>query len=356
MKFSFPPFLQPMDASRILVFGGIVLVVTGMMVGEIYAIFISHVANAEIRQSWMTVVEEVAARNPQSVERQFDIIARQLAKRGRVMNTHSHMIAYGYLALVLAPLQPLLTWGGGAKRLLAVLLIAGGLLQTVMTFTAFYAGAWAHSIADAGAVVLTGCVALVLFGLLRGRSELPKFNSLMQQLLQSAPSRFLLRWGVLLVLLGMLFGLYYSWIYVFYDEVTQMKTVEAALNASAAGEVETAQQAVGEFRGVLSKTAITVAAHSHAIEFGMLAILVAFIQNFVFLAEKWKLRWCRVFMIGGFLLPFFVFNATIYGLVSAGFADLSGFLVVVALSAMAFGVIRYTGARDSRSEEREEAR
>ncbi len=61
------------------------------------------------------------------------------------------------------------------------------------------------------------------------------------------------------------------------------------------------------------------------------------------------MRWTWVFTTGAVLLPIFVYHATVIGLVSAAFADLSGFLVILALSAMAAGILRHTGAQDAGS-------
>jgi hypothetical protein len=65
------------------------------------------------------------------------------------------------------------------------------------------------------------------------------------------------------------------------------------------------------------------------------------------LAEIWRMRWARVLSVGAYLLPVCVYLATFYGLRAAAFSDLFGGFVLTALSAMAFGLIRYTGAADA---------
>lgn len=152
--------------------------------------------------------------------------------------------------------------------------------------------------------------------------------------------------GSVLILLGMLLGFYYAWVFVTQHEPQQWMLLSSSLTQSMAGEQERAQAAIAGYRRIQSKIAIQTAAHSHAIEFGMLGILLGFMQNFVLLQERWKLRWACVFLLGSFFLPVFVFTASLVGLVSAGFADLAGFLALLALCAMTIGVIRYTGASD----------
>jgi len=44
---------QRSPATRLLVFGGISLILTGMLLGEAFAIFISHVASAQIGREWI---------------------------------------------------------------------------------------------------------------------------------------------------------------------------------------------------------------------------------------------------------------------------------------------------------------
>jgi hypothetical protein len=112
-----------------------------------------------------------------------------------------------------------------------------------------------------------------------------------------------------------------------------------------------ARETVLAYRALQSKIAITAAAHSHAIEMGLMAILLAFVQSFVLLSERWKLRWARVFCVGSALLPVCIFLATLVGLVAAAFADLAGGLALAALMAMLIGLVRYSGAEDARAAE-----
>jgi hypothetical protein len=53
--------------------------------------------------------------------------------------------------------------------------------------------------------------------------------------------------------------------------------------------------------------------------------------------------------VGAFMLPVCVYLATHYGLRAAAFSDLFGAVVLVGLFAMAYGMIRHTGAVDASS-------
>jgi hypothetical protein len=115
----------------------------------------------------------------------------------------------------------------------------------------------------------------------------------------------------------------------------------AAMNSSA---VTQSAQDYGLLQG---EKAVSIAAHSHAIEFGLLAILLSFIQPYVFLSDRWKRRWVNTLLAGSLILPVFVALEIKYGLVAGGIADVGGLMVIVALLGMLVGVVRYTGHLDA---------
>jgi len=92
---------------------------------------------------------------------------------------------------------------------------------------------------------------------------------------------------------------------------------------------------------------VNIAAHSHIIEFGLLAMLLSFVQPFVFLAEKWKRRWVKLLLGGSVILPVFVLLELKLGLLAGGIADVGGLMVIVSLSGMLVGILRYSGGLDA---------
>jgi hypothetical protein len=165
--------------------------------------------------------------------------------------------------------------------------------------------------------------------------------------LASASARFLVKSGLLLILAGMTFGLYYAWQLVSVDEPAVYDSVQRAAAALATADADTALGETTRFKRMQSKIAITAAAHSHAIELGFLMLLLAFVQRYVMLADAWRLRWARVLAIGAWILPVCVLLATRFGLRAAAFSDLFGGFVLAGLAAMAFGLVRHTGAADA---------
>lgn len=333
---------------RLLVFGGIVLLLVNMFLGEVFAIFISHVANGEIRERWVDVIETARAGGIDALAAHFSRIDALLDYRGRIMNTHSHVGAFGMLALLFALLQPMLNLSGPTRLRLAFCLIAGGLIQSLFVFASHYAGTWAFLVSDLGALLVTVAIGGTLAGLLRAgemTADDPS-QSNMRLLLQVPAGLLLARGGALLILLGMLGGLVYAATFSFRHEPALFSALEAMLATVPDPGAADPRALVMDYRGLNSRIAILAAAHSHAIEMGILALLLAPAQTLLLLSDRARLLWARVFLVGAYLLPFFIFNATIYGLRSAAFADLSGLAVIVALLAMLTGLVRRTGADD----------
>jgi hypothetical protein len=349
-----PASLPRFDAARLLALAGVLLVAFGMVVGEIYAIYISHVANGMISRSWLALIDAAGAGNLETLREHFSTIADLTEKRGRTMNSHSHLAGFGLLALALALLQPSLELSGRARRRLAVVFLAGAVLQVGGVYVSYYTSELLLYVADAGALLLIASVVGMLAGFRRppgaasgsaGSSRRARERLLTQ--LAPASARFLVKSGLLLMLVGMTFGLYYAWQLVSVDEPAVYDSVNRAAAELAAAEVDAAAAETARFKRMQSKIAITAAAHSHAIEFGFLMLLLAFVQRYVMLADVWRLRWARVLAIGAWVLPVCVLLATRFGLRAAAFSDLFGGFVLVGLGAMAFGLVRYTGAADA---------
>jgi hypothetical protein len=79
----------------------------------------------------------------------------------------------------------------------------------------------------------------------------------------------------------------------------------------------------------------------------LLAILLSFIQPFVFLSDRWKGHMVKLLLGGSVILPVFVLLELKWGLVAGGIADVGGLLVVIALVGMLIGVLRYSGRLDA---------
>jgi Tfp pilus assembly protein PilN len=346
----------PLNARRLLLLGGIALILLGMLFGDIFAVFVLHQNASRGGASLASAAHAALAGDPSLVDASFQDVGSFLENRGTKVDTHVHMID---LALMLAILQPWIAFRESTKQRLAWLFLTGAILLPVGVFLIHYVGlvyspsqsiGWASIFADLGGLLVLVATLGLLLGLAKYfRSQIPAAVQDALLLDRSTPARMLLASGLVMVLAGFLHGSYYAGADLYRHEaldssiLTDMATAAAAKDASA---VDHSLEAYGQLQG---DKAVKIAAHAHIIEFGLLAMLLAFFQPYVSLREAWKLRWAYVLIIGSVLLPVCVLMELRYGLLAGGLADLGGFLVIVALLAMWIGILRYTGQLDAQS-------
>jgi len=344
----------PMSARRLLIFGGIALIAGGMLFGDIFAIFVLHQNGGQTGQALLAASEAVSAGNALAVKEAFQRIGGLLEDHGTKVDTHVHMTDAGYLALLLALIQPFVALPPRRKKLLAGLFIAGGLLLPVGIFLIHYIGlayspfsaiGWASVLADsAGAVLILVLIAegygfwLFLRGNDSGREpELPADRTWERRVLLSG--------GTLLILVGFLYGAWYAAVDLYRHEARETQILTNMLDSSAGGQGG-AVVAVANYGSLAAERAVKIAAHSHVIEFGLLAMLLSFVQPYVGLSNRWKRRWVVMLLLGSVILPVFVLLEMNFGLVAGGIADVGGLLVIIALAGMLVGVLRYSGSLD----------
>ena len=349
----FPPF----SARRIFVIGGIGLILCGMILGDIFAAFILHPNANRIGENLLAATQAVAAHDPRAAGAAFQSIGGLLENRGTKVDAHSHMIGFGYIALLVALLQPYVAFSGSVKKSLAKLFLLGATLLPVGVFLIHYVGlagspfaaiGWASVFGDFGGFLVWIVCVCELAGLakyFRSRRPTSGPDELLSD--RSWAARVLLSGGTLLVLIGFLHGSYYAGAHLFRYEARDSELLSAMTTQAAAGDSAAALQAVADYGQLQGEKAVNVAAHAHVIEFGVLAILLAFFQPYVFLSEKWRRIWAVMLLIGSLALPVFVLLELQWGLLAGGFADVGGLLVIIALFAMLVGIWRYTGKLDS---------
>ncbi|MGH9684258.1 MAG: hypothetical protein ACRD4S_11695 [Candidatus Acidiferrales bacterium] len=347
----------PLGARRMLVIGGIALILAGMLFGDVFAAFILHPNADRIGESLLAATHAVAARDAQGAAAAFQNIGGFLENRGTKVDAHVHMIGFGYLALLLALLQPFVDLSERRKKFLAKLFLAGSVLLPVCVFLIHYTGlafspfkaiGWASIFADLGGLLVFVVCIDELAGLwkhLRRQPGTAHADELLSD--RSWPGRVLLVGGTLLVLLGFLQGAYYAGANLYRYEAKDAALLSTMADKAATGDSAAAAQAVADYGQLQAAKAVNVAAHAHFVEFGVLAILLAFFQPYVFLRERWVRIWSVALLLGSFILPFFVLMELHWGLIAGGIADAGGLLVVVALLAMLAGIWRYTGKLDA---------
>ena len=347
----------PFSARRTFVIGGIALILCGMIWGDIFAAFILHPNANRIGESLLAATRAVAEHDPQAAGAAFQNIGGLLENRGTKVDAHSHMIGFGYIALLMALLQPFVAFPESAKKFLARLLLVGATLLPVGVFLIHYVGmagspfaaiGWASVFGDFGGFLVCLVCVCELAGLwtyFRAPRDAAAPDNLLAD--RSWAARALLCGGTILVLIGFLHGSYYAGAYLFQYEARDRTLLSAMTTKAAANDSAGSEQAVADYGQLQSAKALNVAAHAHVIEFGVLAILLAFFQPYVFLRERWKRTWVIALLAGSLMLPLFVLLELRWGLIAGGIADAGGLLVIIALLAMVVGVCRYTGRLDS---------
>jgi hypothetical protein len=157
----------------------------------------------------------------------------------------------------------------------------------------------------------------------------------------------LLAGGTVLVLLGFLHGAWYAGVQLYEHETRETKILGTMVDSAAVANMTAVDQSVADYGMLQGEKAVNLAAHSHIIEFGLLAILLSFIQPYVFLGGEWKRRWVKMLLAGSLMLPICVLLELDYGMLAGGLADAGGLMVIVALLGMLVGVVRYSGHQDA---------
>ena len=344
-----------MSAQRLLVFGGVALIVAGMIFGDIFAVFVLHQNGGRTGEALLTAIKAVTAHNSVEVKQIFARIGSLLEDRGTKVDTHVHLTDAGYLALLLGLVQPYIAFSDRRKKSLANLFLLGGILLPIGIFLIHYVGlayspspviGWASILADSAGALLIVVLAAEAWGLwqyFRGHRVSVQPDAPPDR---SWESRALLSGGTLLILLGFLYGAWYAGTNLYEQETRERNILSFMLDAA----VKTPQlsgQFVNSYGMLAAEKAVQIAAHSHIIEFGLLAILLSFVQRYVLLTEIWKRRWVVLLLLGALILPVFVWLELKLGLVAGGIADIGGLLVVIALIGMLVGMLRYSGSVDA---------
>ena len=232
-----------MGARRLLVFGGIALIAAGMLFGDIFAVFVLHQNGGQTGQALLGAANAVAAQDSSAVKVAFARIGNLLEDRGTKVDAHVHMIDAGYLALLLALLQPYVNLSASSKKLLARLFLTGGLLLPVGIFLIHYVGlayspfpviGWASVLADSAGALLIIVLLIEGWGFwnyMRDGNATPVEPELPKD--RTWERRMLLSGGTVLVLLGFVYGAWYAGINLYEHENREMVILKNLLEQPA---------------------------------------------------------------------------------------------------------------------------
>jgi hypothetical protein len=345
----------PMSARRLYIFGGIALIAAGMLFGNIFAVFILHQNASQQGAALIEASRAVAARDAAAAITIFGRLGSLLEDRGTKVDAHVHMLDAGYLALLLALVQPYIAFSQATKKAMARLFVMGGVLLPLGIFLIHYVGlayspfaviGWASVLADSAGALLIIILLVQAWGFWRYLQN-PELTEPEMPAEDGMPRRALLTGGTMLVLLGFLHGAYYAGTMLYQHEKMETTILQRMIGFASAGNLVAASGEATNFGNLAGARAVNIAAHSHIIEFGLLAMLLSFVQPYVFLSEKWKRCWVKVLLGGSVILPVFVLLELKLGLLAGGIADLGGLMVILGLVGMLVGIVRYSGHLDA---------
>ncbi|MEW8191003.1 MAG: hypothetical protein AB2748_11430 [Candidatus Thiodiazotropha endolucinida] len=341
--------------SRLFVIGGMLLIVAGMIFGDLYAVFILHPNVDRISAALAGAASAISSHDVDTVWRNFAQLGGYLENAGTKKDTHVHIIQVGYLALLLAFLQSRVRLNDRLKVVLARLFLAMAVVLPVSIFLIHYVGlvysplesiGWASISADLSGLLLAFIVLIQLWGLMgsaRSRPEAAPFSPTLGEI-----GWLLLKGGAVLVLLGFLFGAWYAGVQMPTHEARELATLKEIIGQAYGADQAATDQSLLAYGRLQGERAVSIAAHAHMVEFGILAMMTSLIQPFVYLSLAWRRRMAVLLLTGGALLPVAVYAEIWFGLLAGGVADIAGLLVIIALTGMLAGVLRHTGALDSK--------
>lgn len=347
--------LDAVDPARLFVIGGMFLVIAGMIFGDLYAVFILHPNVGDIGREMGAAVAAAAAGDADAVFSHFSAVGNFLENAGTKKDAHVHIIHAGYLAFVLAFLQPWVALGHRHKMLLAKTFLWAAVVLPVAIFLIHYVGlvysplqsiGWASIFADLAGLVLILVLAAELVGMLRHMHGNGDRDGGVARL-DGSNSRALLTGGMVLVLAGFLFGAYYAGFHMEEHESRELIILSDLMEQAAAQATTALNQGLAAYGGLQGERAVMIAAHAHVIEMGLLALMLAIVQPYVFLSRAWRRRLVWMMLGGAVVLPLAIYSELRYGLLAGGVADFAGLMVILALFGMLIGVLRHTGKVDA---------
>jgi len=336
------------DSQRVLAVGGLLLAAAGMLFGEWFAIFVLHPNNARIGEAMFAAAQMIPQGDADGIMAQFGAIGGFLENRGTKVDTHSHMIHMGYIALLLAVVQPWVELSEETKRITAWLYVISAALMPISIFSIHYVGlaysplsfiGWASIFADLFGGLLALSMFIQLWGLWCYRQgDTPAMPALPDG---GKATKVMLAGGALLLVWGFLYGAFYAGWLQYGSWAPEVDILRSILSSAAASDSAGLGQAFDAYGRYLMLTAINVATHTHINEVGILLLLLAFVQGIVAFEEARRVFWARMAVGGAFFMPIGILLEIPYGFVGSVIVDAAGFVLIISLLAMLSGMLKY---------------
>src|SRR5260370_16354934 len=96
----------PLSARRLLVLGGMGLILIGMIFGDIFAVFVLHQNAARVGANLAGAAHAALLGDASAVQRYFQGVGAFLENRATKVDTHVHMMDFAFLPLLLPVPDP----------------------------------------------------------------------------------------------------------------------------------------------------------------------------------------------------------------------------------------------------------
>src|SRR5580704_13465290 len=120
--------LPRLSARRLLLLGGIALIVAGMLFGDFFAVFVLHQNAAHVGANLTAASNAALQGDVATVTSHFTTVGSFLENRGTKVDAHVHAIEFGYLALLFAVINPWIGFTERSKRAIAWIFLFGSVL------------------------------------------------------------------------------------------------------------------------------------------------------------------------------------------------------------------------------------
>ena len=156
-------------ARKLLLFGGIFLVILGMSYGLWYAVFAEHQALDSIGGALTAGFSSAAARNSPGVDAALGQYREAKYVYDRQVDVHSHWIGLAMLLVILGIAFDRVGFSESTKTLLAWGLLLGAFLFPFgVLLQSFSHASFPRAVAIAGSALVVACLAFVALGIVRG--------------------------------------------------------------------------------------------------------------------------------------------------------------------------------------------
>jgi hypothetical protein len=320
------------------------MVAAGLISGEWFALFVSHALNADLRTEWASVIAMAAEPSP-NFTAALERVEHLAAQRAQAMSLHSHVGSFGVLLAMLALFQSAFQSKGARFELVeALLILTGAALQPAAMYWSQAKLGGVLALSDLAVALVLAGIAFMTVRSFRSKSEHARVHERLSRIVEQSEGR-LVTFGTMLVGLGLVFGMFVAWRHLYFDQPALRLTFGEMLAALQAGSTERASNAFLAYKAMQTRMDITAASHSHAILFGMLIIVVAWILPILRFSRGMTMTVRALAVGGGFLLPVFVYLAPRYGFTFALFADAAGGLMLCAILIVLAGLLRLSARK-----------